>query len=411
MVNSAPHSSFSKAALLVLRLLTVVAGALGGALPALAAQADLAHGGSTWARFLDVTNPYASLNYAYDSNVLRLDDVTPAVNGRADEYGTLALGFAADLVESRQQFKINGEFDAVRYNHHSDYDYRGGRFGAVWHWTESDTLTGTFGYRFRRSLRDFANELSPNRPFDMRTENRVFATADWDLPDNWKTGFAADFADITFTATPALNLQKTIGGATLTYVSAAANELGVGLLATHGNYVNNPHSNFDEYTIAPTLKWVFTVRTQLTADAGYTKRNYSDAARPNYGGFTGHLNFTIADAGRGSLVARAYREVSNLTDEIPDYAVVDGVALEPAWTLSNAMTVRVHGSYEHRDFINAGGITARLDDVAQISGFLDWPIGRHFKLTGGITTERRSSTRLYQDYEYLKQEIQVTGSF
>ena len=75
------------------------------------------------------------------------------------------------------------------------------------------------------------------------------------------------------------------------------------------------------------------------------------------------------------------------------------------------MTVRLHGSYEHRDFINGGGITARLDDVAQISGFLDWPIGRHFKLTGGITTERRSSTRLYQDYEYLKQEIQITGSF
>ena len=415
MENTAPCPGYAKHALRLLRALGAIAGTLCCSLGAFAAQADLSHGGSAFARFLDVTNPYVFFNYAYDSNVLRLDDVTPAEGGRADEIGTLALGFNSDIESSRQLFRVNGEFDAVRYNNHDRYDHQGGRFAAIWHWTGTDALTGTAGYRFRRSLRDFANEFSserdPNRPFDMRTENRVEGSADLILADNWKTGVRGDFADITFTETPGLNLRKTTAGASITYVSHAANELGFDLEGIHGNYVNNSGSDFNEYTVGPTLLWKFTIRTQMDASVGYTQRDYSAGQRFNYGGVTGHVTFTIADAGRGSLVAKGYREVSNLTDEIPDYAIVDGVSIEPGWTLSNSMTFRLHGSYEHRDFRNAGGVTARLDDVAQISGFLDWPIGRHIKLTAGLTTERRSSTRLYQDYEYLKQEIQITGLF
>jgi hypothetical protein len=381
-------------------------------LPAFGAQADLAHGDAGLAHFLDVTNPYVSLDYAYDSNVLRFDDITPAVNGRSDQYATLALGFNSDIQASRQRFRVIGEFDSRRYNNYSNYDYQGGNFAANWHWTESDTLTGTAGYRFRRSLRDFANELSPKpRPYDLRTENQVFGSADMDLPQNWKGGVRGEFADITFSDTPSLNLQKSTVGASLAYVSSAGNELGMDLEGIHGNYVNNPDSNYDQYSIGPTLKWKFTVRTQLDAALGYTKRNYTGGARPDYGGATGHVALTIADAGRGSLTATAWRDVSNLTDEIPDYTVVDGVSLEPGWTLSNGITIRLRGSYEHRDFRDASGTTARLDDIGVVSGFLDWPIGRHIKLTGGITTERRSSTRLYQDYEYLLQQIQITGTF
>lgn len=380
-------------------------------LPALAAQEDLAHGGEGLGHFFDLTNPFVSLDYAYDSNVLRFDDITPAVDGRADQYATLGLGFSSDIHASRQQFKVSGEFDSRRYQNHSDYNYNGGNFGAIWHWTESDTLTGTAGYRFRRSLRDFTNELSPKRPYDLRTENRIFGSADKDLPDNWKGGVRGDFADITFGDTPSLNLQKSTVGASAAYVSSAENELGMDLEGVHGNYVNNPDSNYDQYSIGPTLKWKFTVRTQLEASAGYTRRTYTGGARPDYGGPTGRVALTIADAGRGSLTATAWRDVSNLTDEIPDYTVVDGVSIEPGWTLSNGMTVRLRGSYEHRDFRDASGTTARLDDIGVVSGFLDWPIGRHVKLTGGITTERRSSTRLYQDYEYLMQQIEITGTF
>jgi hypothetical protein len=45
-----------------------------------------------------------------------------------------------------------------------------------------------------------------------------------------------------------------------------------------------------------------------------------------------------------------------------------------------------------------------------VSGFLDWPIGRHFKITGGISRGKRSSTRLYQDYEFFQQQFEIVGT-
>ena len=384
--------------------------ASGLCLPAYAAKAiDDSHGGEGWAHFFDITNPYASLEYAYDSNLLRLDDVTPSIDGRSDQYLTLGLGFASDIRVSQQRFVVSGEFSPRKYHSHDEYDYRGGNFSAVWHWTASDAWTGTAGYRYRRSLRDFANELSPKRLKDARNENRVLGSADYDLPGNWKAGVRGDFADITFGTTSALDLQRSSGGATMTYVSSAGNEAGLDLELVHGDYVNNSSANFDEYTIGPTLKWKFTVRTQLNATVGYTHRTNTGGIRPDYSGPTANIALTIADAGRGSLTATAYQKISNLSDEIPDYTTTDGVSLEPGWTLSNGMTVRLKGSYEHRDFRDASGSSARLDDVGALSGFLDWPLGRHCKLSAGVTTERRSSTRLYQDYEYLLQQIQIVG--
>ena len=41
---------------------------------------------------------------------------------------------------------------------------------------------------------------------------------------------------------------------------------------------------------------------------------------------------------------------------------------------------------------------------------MDWPIGNHIKITAGLTTERRSSNLLYQDYEYLQQQIEIVGT-
>ncbi len=85
------------------------------------------------------------------------------------------------------------------------------------------------------------------------------------------------------------------------------------------------------------------------------------------------------------------------------------MSLEPAWTLLDGMTLRLRGSYEHLDY-RAPRARPALDDFGLVGGFRDWPLGRHFVFTAGLTTERRSSTRLYQDYEYPPQQIQITGT-
>ena len=304
MVNG-PSRSHAGSAPLAVRYVALLAMALALCcnMPAQAAQVtDESHNGDLWTRLIDVTNPYASLQYAYDSNVLRLDDITPAIDGRSDQYLTLGLGFSSDIRRSQQRFVVSGEFAPVKYKTHTEYDYTGGRFAAAWHWTWSDNLTGTADYHFRRALRDFANELSPKRYKDVYNSNRFAGSADMGLQGNWKVGARAEFSDISYETSKTLDLQRYKGGANLTYVSRADNELGFDLTVTHGNYVNR-NASYDELTIGPALRWNFTVRTRLEADAGYTHRTGKNLVRPDYSGPTAHIKLTIADAGRGSLTA------------------------------------------------------------------------------------------------------------
>jgi hypothetical protein len=390
----------------------VVAGSL--ALPALGAETPGTS--SAWARFFDLTNPYVSVNYTYDTNLLRLDDIVPAPKTRWDQYVTLGVGFSSNVQVSRQRFVVEGVYNPVWYDNYSEYNYNGGNASATWHWSGTEKLTGTFGYRFRRSLRDFANEVGAPPPKNeriksIRTENHVHGSANYDLPDNWKLGGRADYADISFTSIHALDLKRTSGGATLSWISRASNELGMDFEVIDGVYSNAEAADFTEYSIGPVLKWKYSVRTQMTASAGYTNRHNKGRNPTTFGSPVYRVDFTIADAGRGSLTASAYRELSNLGDEIADYAVVDGVSIEPGWTLSNGLSVQVLGRYEHRDFETAAGSTGRLDDVGTVSGVITWPIGTHLKISGTITTERRSSTRLYQDYEYLQSQVQIVGTF
>jgi hypothetical protein len=378
--------------------------------PARVDKIDQSHGADSLGHFLDFTNPYVSAEYTNDSNVLRLDDIQPVEN-RGDQYLTLAAGFDSELRSGQQLYQLFGEFDSTNYAHHSELDYNGGKGAAIWHWSLNDLTTGTAGYRYTRTLRNFENEIAPRRDIDVRTENRVYATGDRDLLDNWKLGVRADYGIVTYDNTTTLDIDKTTGGLSLGYVSHAGNTLGADLEYVDGSYKYSPKQNYTMYTIGPTLEWKFTVRTQLDAKVGYTHRTDANPAHPPYGAATGRFTFTIADAGRGSLVAVAWRELSTLGDEISEYTLINGVSLEPAWTLSNGMTVRLKGSYENRDFVVVtGSAPDRKDDVGLVSAYLDWPIGRHIKITGGVSRGRRSSTRLYQDYEFFQQQLQIVGT-
>lgn len=369
------------------------------------------HGADSLGHIFDVLNPYASVNFTNDSNVYRLDDQAVSIGDRGDQITTLAVGFDSKIRSGQQQYLLSGEFSPTWYNHHSNIDYNGGKAAAVWHWVASDVFEGNAGYRFSQTLRNFANQLYPNRVVDVRTENRVLGSADHDLPGNWKAGVRADYADVTFNHSVKLDIDRTTAGATLSYVSRAGNTLGFDVQWLHGDYKDSSTLDFNEYTVGPTLQWKFTVRTQLNGTIGYTQRDYTNSTRQNYGDVTGRFTLTIADAGRGSLSATIWRELSNLGDEVAEYAVVNGIAIDPAWTLSNGLTARVHGGYEHRDFRVVTGLEPdRIDDVGNVSGFLDWPIGRHFKLSGGVVVERRSSTRTLQSYQFLQQQIQIVGT-
>ena len=187
--------------------------------PAFAADELIAEEGA--ARVLDAFNPYVTVGYGYDSNLFRLDEeafdsdekLPVASKGElSDQYAMVSAGFNADIPRSLQRVELYGEVNHKLFNEYDDLDYTGSKAGVIWHWRLSDLTTGTGGATHVRALRDFANQQSLNRAKDLRMENKLLGSANIGLKGPWRLGVRGDFAEISFSETERLDLQRVTGG-------------------------------------------------------------------------------------------------------------------------------------------------------------------------------------------------------
>lgn len=374
-----------------------------------AMPADAPPKDSAWSRALNVANPYASIGYAYDSNLFRLDNNVAAPAGRSDRYLIAAAGFESDIHVSQQRYELSGELSRNLFDNYDELDYTGARATSIWHWSAGEALYGSLGYKYRRSLRDFANQLRPDKVKDLRTESRFLGSADIDLPSNWKLGVRTDLANVGYSETQALDLERTTSGAALSYVTSAGSAVGLDAEFIKGDYDTNPAADFDEYTVGPTVEWQVTARSFLDARVGYTSRDTAGPDGADYDDITGRISYTLTDADRSKLKATVWRDLSNLSDEIAEFAVVNGASLEPSWKLPNGLDLSLRASYENRDFPVEAALSGREDDVYSASATIEWPLGRNVSLAIDFEMERRSSTRKLQDYDYANVELRVIG--
>jgi len=376
-------------------------------------------------RVLDAFNPYVTVGYGSDSNLFRLDEEAFDSNEElpvaskgdlSDQYAMLSAGFNADIARSLQRVELYGEVNHKLFNEYDDLDYTGSKAGAIWHWRLSDLTTGTGGATHVRALRDFANQQSLNRAKDLRMENKLLGSANIGLKGPWRLGVRGDFAEISFSETERLDLQRVTGGASIGYQTDAGSLFGFDAEYIIGDYDNNPLSDYDEYTLGPTLEWKFTERTSMTARVGYTNRDQSDPLRDDYDGVTGRVVLNFANDERNGVKFSLYRDLSSLGDEISEYAEVNGIEVEPRWQLREGLDVRLLAGYEQRNFnrdLDAellGLDPNRDDDVVTAGAFVDWVITRNIKLSFGADMQRRESTRELQDFDFHRFEIRITGS-
>jgi hypothetical protein len=376
-------------------------------LPAFAADEPEA---DTWTRVVDIANPYVSVKYSYDSNLLRLDDDAPLTVDRSDRYATLSAGFDSDIAVSQQLFELSGVLYRSMFDSHDELDYTGANAAAIWNWTTGGLVTGKAGYTFKRSLRSFANQLTLQRIKEIRTENRFLGSVEVDLPGNWRLGASGDLADISFSAGKSLALKRNTAGATIDYVSRAGNVLGLGAKLINGDYDANTTRDFDEYTVGPALQWQLTAKTRINANVGYTNHDVADPARLDHDDITGRVVVKIGDPKQSAVTAAAWREVSNLGDEIAEFALVQGISIEPFWQLSSRVGLHLHAGYEDRDFKGIGADAERQDDVFTGGALADWALSPKITLSLGVNAERRASTRVLQDYDFSEVQLQITGT-
>ncbi|MCP4000903.1 MAG: outer membrane beta-barrel protein [Gammaproteobacteria bacterium] len=360
---------------------------------------------SSWSALVKAISPYASVKYQHDSNLFRLPDEIPPADGRSDQYSTITGGIDSAFKYSQQELVLKGYMYRNSYNTYDYLDYTGGNGLAQWNWSGGKKLDGTLGYKYDRRMRGFENQIIPNPLKNLKTEKTVFASMDFKLLRNWVLNLRGSLAEIDFTTSELLNLDRNAAGGSIDYVSRSGNQFGFDIEITSGSYNNDSLKNYNKLEIGPTFDWKMTEKTKLRGQLGYSRRENDDINRIDYDGFTADVTLVRKGAKGDKLTAKAWRKLSNLNDEIANFAIVQGVSIEPRWQLSSKIAFGFKMGYEYRDFQGAGlippppGVGSRDDNVYTGNISVDWKLNNIFDLSLGLDAEKRSSNREFRDYD------------
>lgn len=389
----------------------------------------------TAGRVLQQLKPYAEGGISYDSNLFRVAELPEAdalFGGRstpADTYYTLRFGVDGEFDVSQQNFVVRGDVFRRLFDDFGEQDYTGGNADLMWNWRIAERWDGELGYSFDRDLQEYANQtirtadpmVFAAKAKDVRSRQILIARANYALTPDWSLYVRGRTTDISFREKSELDLERTTVGAGVNYVTEVGNRFGFDTDFITGRYDQdtvNPLPDFDEYNLGPTANWEVSGKTRLRGRISYTNRDYDGSAQEDFDGITWRATL-LRNPGEDSNTEFAiYREISSFNDDISNYAVIDGISVDPVLKISGKTQARFLASYEVRDFKGSGNLNSptltggnREDKVADLGAALDWEATRLVTLSIAYTFEDRSSNRAIEEYDFHLLELQVRGGF
>lgn len=344
---------------------------------------------------LNVLQPYLLGGITYESNLLMLPS-----DEQSDFYTTLGVGMGAELVLGQQTISLDGlifrnDFDRFNY-----LDYDGGEVDLVWDWIAGRIWSGRVGYGFDQSLRSFAFQVVPFK--DIISRNRVFVEADRWVADRWRLGLEGNWTNVGFSESSVQDRTILGGGARIDYVTSTSSTIGLRSSYSNGDFQSESVADYYEFQMGPELKWRLSPKTRVELFLGYLERDYEQGSENDYNGYVGSLNTFWQATGKTSVNLSLLRTVSALGDEIANYAVVQGVTLEPSWAIGSKTILRGLLGYQEQDFSGTNldplGTESRLDKVTDLELWFDWNPMSAIRLSLGMTFEERDSTRALREY-------------
>ncbi|NEV62209.1 outer membrane beta-barrel protein [Thiorhodococcus minor] len=353
-----------------------------------------------WLDGLRAIHPYAGVALTSDSNVLRNPD---GLGDESDEILSLEAGLDTELKLSRQRLLIDGRVVHNDYDRLDALDHTAGDARLVWKWAVGRLWEGDLGYRYEHRLRDLANDLIPAK--DMLDRHRVFGSANRWLTTRWRLGGEIDWTRVSASETPSLDKAINGYGLRLDYISKADNRVGLRARYATTAFDSVSERDFYDLEVGPTLDWKLTGKTRIEATAGYKARTHDSLSERDFDGFVGGLAATWRITGKTSIKAALWRDISNLDDEVADYAIVDGVRVEPAWQVMPKTRIRALASYERRDFRGIGdgqliaGLEDREDELRTLELGIEWRPRQRIAVNLSVGTQSRDSNRALREYD------------
>lgn len=390
----------------VLGVGATICGLLASALPGLATGAPPVPN--------DEFRPYASAGIGHDSNVFRVDDEVQPIADRSDDgFWTAEAGLDARLTRGNQQYALHGLAYHNDYDELDEVDFTGGTAELTWDWAVGRLWSGALEYEFRRELRDFANQRVPR--VDPKTSNLFSGSVERRLSERSRFGVRAAFADIEFSQADQLGLRRTGFGASFARDSLAGNTVSLDADYTNRESDESGGTDFTEFLAGPAVDWRLTDKSRIQARLRYTQRDEDDPALRDYSGLTGRITGHWRSATRNTVTVAAWHELSNLGDEIANFALVTGVNVRSTVSIGSRVSVKLGLGYESRDFerdlerdvLPDPDLPLRDDDVLTADLGVEWSVADRVKLLFDYDTQYRDSTRVAQDYDYHRVQMRV----
>lgn len=376
---------------------------------------------------LDKFSPYAYAKVLHDSNLFRVSGSQEAIattgdDKKDDNIGSLGAGLKSDLKLSRQHLFLDADVARVKYDTFSDLDHTRINGRAAWGWRVGNLWSGNLGYLYRRDLRSFNQNSTPQK--DMRTTHTTYFDAGYQISPDWALVGAANYVDTSYQDEDRLDRVASTGQLEAQYRNTLSTKVGVRARYTDYDLKNDQNvagvlvnNDYTETVISGVFYWEGSAKSALEADLGYTMLRYNDLNDRDFNGVSGRLTYFWAITGKTKLDVAIWRETSSLYDEITTYVLSQGIKLKPVWSVTRKISLEGELAYTNDDFKGeddarqALGLQKRKDDIWLYGVSAKWTPRDFVSVRLGYRGENRDSTVNSEDFDDNQVDAEVRVKF
>lgn len=352
------------------------AGRVPGAAPALStlrAACVLLLGGmassSAFAALSDTIFPFLATSYAYDDNLLRLEDNTPGYNGpRSDTSRQIQAGFIVNRPFGRQVLTGQAKWSRVSFRNFDQLDYNGKDFLADLEWHVGNHLDGHIGASYNQTLTPFSDFQGTDR--NLRVRKREYVDGGWRFHPSWRvrSAFSREEYSYDLQAMRQSNRVEDVSDLGLDYLASSGSRIGVQLRHMKGEYpdrVNTGQFGLDsDYTqdeVKANIYWRYSEITQVQLLAGWVKRKHSSYSGRDSSGANGRLVVNWAPTAKLRFAGNLWREFGTVENVLISSSLNNGGSLAATWDISAKVRMDAQLRREKRDFSAASGLVFAND--------------------------------------------------
>lgn len=380
--------------------------------------------GDAGALWDDTLEAFVAHRVTRDDNVFRISGQSDPLSAlgapsKADTVNTTSVGLNLELPLSRQRIQGGLSFSKNRYDHFTVLDFTERHARASWQWQAGSDFSGQLGYTNDRALASLANvqggiQLGTPNPLETK---KTFADATYRVTPRWHLrGEASRIEQENELAERQANDIRNDGaGLALMYVTPAQTRIGLELHRQDGELPNAQLVNgtlvdnsYRQDRVAVVFDWTLSALSRLRASAGRVERSFVQLPLRDHSTGIFHADFEWRPTDKLTLVAAAQKDIA-APDEVNagvniGFVVVKGIALRPAYRMTEKVGVSGLLDWSDREFLGdpglaLGTVAPRSDRVRTAALAVSYQPMRAVRLELALRRETRTSTAAFGDYE------------